>query len=90
MRFLKGVSTGNCPFSRTGGLYQKEFHLPKMKRHSGAAKRLRQRKSGSIRRSKAAASHNLSKKSSKRKMDLRQSTDVHKADLKRVRRMLAS
>ncbi len=64
--------------------------MPKMKSHRGAAKRFRRRSSGNICRSKATGSHNLTKKSSKQKKELRQPKAVHKSDMARVKRMLAS
>ena len=64
--------------------------MPKMKSHRGATKRFRRRNSGGIRRGKATATHNLSKKSRKRKMGLRKPGTVHKADQKRVNRMVAA
>ncbi len=63
--------------------------MPKMKSHSGAAKRFSRRKSGSIRRKRGGDSHNYAKKSSKTKRDLRKTTEVDSTDLKRVNRMLA-
>ena len=63
--------------------------VPKMKTHKGAAKRFRRRNSGSILRGKARSSHNRTRKSGKLKMDLRQPGSIHRADARRVRRMLA-
>ena len=63
--------------------------MPKMKTHSGAAKRFRKTGTGKIRRNKAYSNHILTKKSPKRKRNLRQSTLVAPADEAAVRRMLA-
>ena len=62
--------------------------MPKMKTHSGAAKRVKKTGSGKLKRSKAFTSHILTKKSSKRKRGLRQSTVVSESDMKRVRTLL--
>lgn len=64
--------------------------MPKMKTHSGAKKRFKQRSSGKIARKQAMAGHLLTKKSSKRKSDLHMAAEVSHADMGRVRRMLAS
>ena len=62
--------------------------MPKMKTHSGAAKRVKKTGGGKLKRSKAFTSHILTKKSSKRKRNLRKSTVVSVSDMKRVRTML--
>ena len=62
--------------------------MPKMKTHSGAAKRVKKTGGGKLKRSKAFTSNILTKKSSKRKRNLRQSTVVSESDMKRVRTML--
>ena len=62
--------------------------MPKMKTNRGAAKRLRRTGSGKIRRMRANKSHILTKKSRKRKRRLRSATLVHRADVKRVKRLL--
>ncbi len=64
--------------------------MPKMKTHSGAKKRFKQRSSGKIARKRATAAHFLTKKSSKRKSDLSLAAEVHVSDMGRVRRLLAS
>ncbi len=58
--------------------------MPKMKTHSGAAKRFKKTGSGKIKRGRAFASHLTGKKSSSRKRRLRKSTIVKPADKKRV------
>lgn len=62
--------------------------MPKMKTHSGAAKRFKVNGKGKIRRKKAYHSHILTKKSAKRKRNLRASVEVHPGDNKRMRRLL--
>lgn len=62
--------------------------MPKMKTHSGAAKRVKKTGSGKLKRSKAFTSHILTKKSSKRKRGLRQSTVVSESDMKRIKTLL--
>ena len=62
--------------------------MPKMKSHSGAAKRFRRTGTGKIRRNKAFSNHILTKKSPKRKRNLRKATLVADADAPLVKRML--
>ncbi|OJV66085.1 MAG: 50S ribosomal protein L35 [Clostridiales bacterium 38-18] len=62
--------------------------MPKMKTHSGAAKRVKKTGSGKLKRSKAFTSHILTKKTSKRKRGLRQATVVSESDMKRVKTLL--
>ena len=62
--------------------------MPKMKSHSGAAKRFRKTGSGKIVRQKANKQHILTKKRTKRKRGLRQSDLVSAADRARVKRMV--
>lgn len=62
--------------------------MPKMKSNSGAKKRFSLTGTGRVKRKKAFASHILTKKSPKRKRDLRETTLVHKADEKRVKRLV--
>ena len=63
--------------------------MPKMKTNRSAAKRFSKTGSGKYKRNKAYRSHILTKKSPKRKRQLRKSTLVSKADVKRVKRLLA-
>lgn len=62
--------------------------MPKMKSHSGAAKRFKKTGTGKIVRQKANKQHILTKKSTKRKRGLRQDDLVSPADMPRVRKML--
>ncbi|MEW6244115.1 MAG: 50S ribosomal protein L35 [Bacillota bacterium] len=62
--------------------------MPKLKTHRGAAKRLRLTGTGKITRVHAFKRHKLGKKAAKRKRRLGQSTLVHRADSKRMRRLI--
>jgi large subunit ribosomal protein L35 len=62
--------------------------MPKMKSHSGAAKRFRKTGTGKIVRRKANKQHILTKKRTKRKRGLRQDDVVAPCDMDRVKRML--
>jgi len=62
--------------------------MPKMKTHSGAAKRFKITGKGKIKRRKAYGSHLLSKKSSGRKRSYRVKHDVSPSDTKKVKRLL--
>ncbi|MGE5558181.1 MAG: 50S ribosomal protein L35 [Bacillota bacterium] len=62
--------------------------MPKLKTHSGAAKRFTVTGTGKVKRNKAYKSHILEKKSPKRKRNLRQSGLVSTADSGRVKKML--
>ncbi len=62
--------------------------MPKMKTHSGAAKRFKKTGSGKIVRQKANKQHILTKKRTKRKRGLRQDDLVAPADVVRVKRMI--
>jgi len=62
--------------------------MPKMKSHSGAAKRFKKTGTGKISRQKANKQHILTKKTTKRKRGLRQEELIAPADLSRVKRML--
>ena len=59
--------------------------MPKMKTHSGTAKRFRVTGSGKIMRAKAYKSHIMTKKSQKRKRNFRHETEVSAADKKVIR-----
>ncbi|HOI01000.1 MAG TPA: 50S ribosomal protein L35 [Bacteroidales bacterium] len=63
--------------------------MPKMKTKSGAKKRFSFTGSGKIKRKHAYKSHILTKKSNKRKRNLTYVTLVDKADVPRVKDMLA-
>lgn len=62
--------------------------MPKLKNHSGAAKRFRRAGSGKFKRGQAFTSHILTKKSTKRKRQLRSPMTVCKADHLSVRKLL--
>ncbi len=62
--------------------------MPKMKTHSGAAKRFKKTGSGKITRQKANKQHILTKKRTKRKRALRQDDLISAADTMRVKRMI--
>ena len=61
--------------------------MPKVKTHSGAAKRFKKSGKG-YRRRQSFKNHILTKKSQKRKRQLRGATDVAEADVPLVRRLL--
>ena len=62
--------------------------MPKMKSHSGAAKRFKKTGTGKIVRQKANKQHILTKKRTKRKRGLRQDTLLAPADVSRVKKMI--
>ena len=62
--------------------------MPKMKTHSGAAKRFSRTGSGKLKRNKANRQHILTKKRTKRKRQLRQHDLVSADYTGRVRRLL--
>ena len=62
--------------------------MPKQKTKRGAAKRFKVTASGKILRRKGWKSHLLEWKSPRRRRQLRKATQVSKADVKRVRRLL--
>ena len=64
--------------------------MPKMKSHSGAAKRFKTTGTGKLRREQAGTNHILEKKSPKRKRNLRGSTEVARGDQDRINRMLGN
>ena len=59
--------------------------MPKVKSHSGAAKRFRKTASGKIKRNRAFHSHLLTKKNAKRKRRLRTNIITHTSNLKAAR-----
>lgn len=61
--------------------------MPKMKVHSGAAKRFKKTGSG-IKRKSAYKSHILTKMTTKRKRQLRGTSQVNPVDMPSVKRML--
>ncbi len=62
--------------------------MPKIKTHSGAAKRFKKTGTGKFKFRKANGSHILTKKTTKRKRSLRLDQLVDKSNIKAVRRML--
>lgn len=62
--------------------------MPKMKSNRGAKKTFKETASGKFKRKSAYKSHILSSKSTKRKRKLRRTTEVSKAELKRVKIMI--
>jgi large subunit ribosomal protein L35 len=64
--------------------------MPKMKSHSGAAKRFKKTGTGKIVRNRANKQHILTKKNAKRKRQLRNDAIITPADEKRVKQMLSN
>jgi large subunit ribosomal protein L35 len=63
--------------------------MPKMKTHSGAAKRFKVTGTGKVKRLKAFKSHILTKKTSKRKRNLRRATIVAtNGEAKNIKRLI--
>lgn len=62
--------------------------MPKMKTHSGAAKRFKVTASGKLKRRQAFDGHILEKKSPKRKAKLEKMVMVKPADEKRMKKLL--
>ena len=62
--------------------------MPKMKTHSGAAKRFKITGTGKLSRRQANRNHILEKKPPKRKRRLAGETDVAPGDAARIKRML--
>ncbi|MGA3211489.1 MAG: 50S ribosomal protein L35 [Terriglobales bacterium] len=62
--------------------------MPKLKTHSGAAKRFRKTGTGKVKRSHAFLRHILTSKDTKRKRALRSSVIVSDADTPKVKRMI--
>ena len=62
--------------------------MPKMKTHSGAAKRFKKTATGKIKRGHSMKRHILTSKETKRKRQLDKDTMVDKADQKRIARMI--
>lgn len=63
--------------------------MPKMKSHSGLAKRVKVTGSGKLKRSHAFTSHRFHGKTQKQKRHLRKATTVHNTDYKRIKFMLS-
>jgi large subunit ribosomal protein L35 len=62
--------------------------MPKLKTHSGAAKRFKKTGTGKVKRGHAFARHILTTKTRKRKRKLDQSVILSKADTEKVLRMI--
>ncbi len=62
--------------------------MPKQKTHTGTAKRVKVTGSGKLRRQQTGLRHRLEKKSSELTRRLSGTTDVSKADRKRVKKLL--
>jgi large subunit ribosomal protein L20 len=62
--------------------------MPKMKTDKGAAKRIKVTGSGRLRRRHAFLNHILEKKSPARKRRLGSETNISRADLRQVKRLL--
>jgi large subunit ribosomal protein L35 len=63
--------------------------MPKMKTHTGAAKRFKVTGTGKVKRMKAFKSHILTKKTSKRKRNLRRATTVGtNGEAKNIKRLI--
>jgi large subunit ribosomal protein L35 len=62
--------------------------MPKMKTDKGAAKRIKVTGSGRLRRRRAFLNHILEKKSPARKRRLGSETNISRADLRQVKRLL--
>ncbi len=65
-----------------------EKQMPKMKSHSGAAKRFKKTGSGKFKCGQSHRRHILTKKSTKRKRQLRASATVNAADAPMIARLL--
>ncbi|HOE95039.1 MAG TPA: 50S ribosomal protein L35 [Candidatus Sumerlaeota bacterium] len=62
--------------------------MPKIKTKGGVKKRLKPTGGGHIKRKRCNHGHILTKKSAKRKRRLRQTTLVHEADERRMKKLL--
>jgi large subunit ribosomal protein L35 len=62
--------------------------MPKLKTHSGAAKRFKKTATGKVKRSKAFLRHILTSKQTKRKRQLDMGTMVSDADTPKIKRMI--
>jgi large subunit ribosomal protein L35 len=67
---------------------RRNYIMPKMKTHRGAAKRFKKTGSGKFKRANAFKSHILTKKSSKRKRNLRKTSYVSSTQEKTMRKLL--
>lgn len=62
--------------------------MPKMKTHSGAAKRFKKTGTGKVKRGRAFQRHILTSKETKRKRQMDMGSMVDPADLPKVKRMI--
>ncbi len=62
--------------------------MPKLKTHSGAAKRFKKTGTGKVKRGRAFKRHILTSKATKRKRQLDTDTMVDKADAPKIKRMI--
>ena len=62
--------------------------MPKLKTHSGAAKRFKKTGTGKIKRGHAYKSHILTSKGTKRKRQLDKDVMLDKADVPKIKRMI--
>jgi len=62
--------------------------MPKMKSHSGAAKRFTRTGSGAFKCKQSHLRHILTKKTTKRKRQLRKASVLHASDMRSATRML--
>ncbi len=62
--------------------------MPKLKTHSGAAKRFKKTAGGKVKRGKAFQRHILTSKTRKRKRKLDMATTVSDADAPKIKRMI--
>jgi len=62
--------------------------MPKLKTHSGAAKRFKKTGTGKVKRGRAFKRHILTSKATKRKRQLDVDTMVDPADVRRIKRMI--
>ena len=62
--------------------------MPKLKTHSGAAKRFKKTGTGKVKRGHAFIRHILTSKTTKKKRKLDQSVVLAKADEKKIKRMI--
>ena len=62
--------------------------MPKMKSHSGAAKRFKKTPTGSVKRGQSHRSHILTKKGTKQKRNLTKTGLVHESDTPNIKQQL--
>ena len=62
--------------------------MPKLKTHSGAAKRFKKTATGKVKRGHAFARHILTSKATRKKRHLDKDVMMDKADLRKIKRMI--